>query len=176
MNTSFHLQGEKYPLEEANIVMIVEGEAQLKSRGVVIDVIQAGGILGDEALHGDYYDYTASIRSEGARILSIAADDYVREFQGGRLKKSRHKAMQKDKSQEKPKTGVEAVVVLKAVQKASKTFKAQISPQMKFQAMDGDAVLERSLYDTFDSSAAMTLLPVRATAKSPWKDMKPRPR
>lgn len=176
LNTSFHVQGEKYPIEEANIVMIVEGEAQLKSRGRVVDVVAAGGMLGEEALYGDFYEYTASIRTEeGARILNIAADDYIREFQGGRLKKSKNKAAQMQKSQTQAKDpNFGAAAMFKKLQKARGNLKARVSHHSEYQTIDGDAIEERGLRDTFDNTAQVTLPSMRRTAKkAPWRDLMP---
>eukprot|EP00927_Polykrikos_kofoidii_P046740 TRINITY_DN40878_c0_g1_i1.p1 TRINITY_DN40878_c0_g1~~TRINITY_DN40878_c0_g1_i1.p1 ORF type:complete len:869 (+),score=100.71 TRINITY_DN40878_c0_g1_i1:122-2728(+) len=81
----FHNQGERNSLEKAVIAIIVDGEVQLRAKGVVVNTLRRGGVIGEESLRGESYHYTAACTSQTVRVLWLTGFDYVAQFCGGRF-------------------------------------------------------------------------------------------
>jgi len=78
----FYQQGEQLPADQARIYFIVSGTVMLKSRGTVVDTLSEGMVFGDEALHGEPYEFTALCDGRKTKVLSISVADYRLQFLG----------------------------------------------------------------------------------------------
>merc|ERR1712194_667908 len=81
---TFYQQGEKLPPDQAYVMMIVSGTVVFKARGIIIDTLSDGAIIGEDALRGDAYQHTAVSTCPKARMLAISVADYTTQFFGGR--------------------------------------------------------------------------------------------
>jgi len=76
----FYQQGEKNPADVALVSYVVHGEVQMKSRGLIVETVSSGAVLGEDATHGDAYSHTAVCCSDRAKVLQISVADYLHQF------------------------------------------------------------------------------------------------
>lgn len=67
--------------EEAEILMLISGEVQLKQRGAIKKLLtEVGTVMGEEPLLNQPYQFTAVCVSASAQVLSISLADYITQF------------------------------------------------------------------------------------------------
>jgi len=81
----FFRQSELLQTDVAQVMMLISGHVQLKSKSVIVDTLAQGAMMGEEALRGEQYQVTAVCVSNRGTVLSISAADYITQFMNGKM-------------------------------------------------------------------------------------------
>jgi len=79
---TFFQAGEKFSRTDARIVVVVSGEVHLKDGGRVLDTIEPGSVLGEDAIFDQCYKSSGVVSTPLARTMSISVADFFQQFVG----------------------------------------------------------------------------------------------